>query len=51
MVKIRVATRIQLQGEGRDVKAVEIEVVMVDNVVSNMLVDGGSRLNICLSTP
>ena len=51
MVKITVATRVQLQGGGRDVKAVKIEVVVVDNVVSNMLVDGGSRLNICLNTP
>jgi hypothetical protein len=41
-VKTRVAARIELQGCGRDVKAIEIEVI----VVSNVLVDGDSGLNI-----
>lgn len=44
--KTRVATRVQLQGQGRDVKALEIEATIVDNVVPNVLVDGGSGLNI-----
>ena len=44
-VKTRMAARIQAQG-GRDVKAIEIEVVIVDKVVPNVLVDGGSSLNI-----
>ena len=41
-VRIRMAARVQLQGGGRDVHAVEIEVM----VVANVLVDGGSGLNI-----
>src|SRR5450631_4242228 len=45
-VKTRVAARVQLQGGGRDVKAVEIEVMVVDKVVPNVLVNGGSGLNI-----
>jgi hypothetical protein len=45
-VKTRVAARVQLQGGGRDVKAIEIEVMVVDKVVPNVLVDGGSGLNI-----
>ena len=44
-VKTRVAARIQSQG-GRDVKAIEIEVIIVDKVVPNVLVYGGSSLNI-----
>ena len=44
-VKIRVATRIESQG-GRDVRAIEIEVVIVDKVVPNVLVDRDSSLNI-----
>jgi len=44
-VKAKIAARIQSQG-GRDVKAIEIEVVIVDKVVPNVLVDGGSSLNI-----
>ena len=43
--KTRIAARVQLQG-GREVKAVEIEVMVVDKVVPNALVDGGSGLNI-----
>ena len=39
------AARIESQG-GRDVRAIEIEVVIVDKVVPNVLVDGGSSLNI-----
>ena len=35
-----------MQGGGRDVKAMEIQVVMVDKVVPNALVDGGNGLNI-----
>ena len=45
-VKTKVAARIQLQGGGRDVKAVEIEVVVVNKVVLNVLVDEGSGFNI-----
>ena len=45
-VKTRVAARVQLQGEWRDVKAIDIEVMVVDKVVPNVLVDGGSGLNI-----
>ena len=45
-VKTRVAARVQLQGGSRDVKAVQIEVMVVDKVVPNVLVDGGSGLNI-----
>lgn len=44
--KTRVATRVQLQGHGRDLKAVDIEATIVDKVVPNVLVDGGSELNI-----
>ena len=44
-VKTRVTARIESQG-GRDVRAIEIEVVIVDKVVPNVLVDGGSSLNI-----
>ena len=44
-VKTRVAARIQSQ-DRRDVKAIEIEVGIVDKVVPNVLVDGGSSLNI-----
>ena len=42
----RVSARVQLQGKTREVKAVEIEVMVVDKVVPNVLVDGGSGLNI-----
>jgi hypothetical protein len=45
-VKTRVAARIQLQGGGHDVKTIEIEVMVLDKVVLNVLVDGGSGLNI-----
>ena len=45
-VKTRVAARVQLQGGGRDVKAIEIVVMVVDKVVPNVLVDGASGLNI-----
>ena len=38
-VKTRVAARVQMQGESRDVKAVEIEVMVVDKVVPNVLID------------
>ena len=44
--RTRVATMVQLPGKSRDVKAVEIEVIVVDKVVPNVLVDGGSGLNI-----
>ena len=44
-LRTRVAARIQSQG-GRDVKAIEIEVIIVDKVVPNVSVDGGSSLNI-----
>ena len=45
-VKTRVATMVPVPGKCRDVKAVEIEVMVVDMVVPNVLVDGGSGLNI-----
>ena len=44
--KIRVAARVQSQGLIREVKAVEMEVMLVDKVVPNVLVDGGSGLNV-----
>ena len=44
--KTRVAARVQLQGRGRDVKAVEIKVIVMDKVLPNLLVDGGSGINI-----
>ena len=40
--KTRTAARIQSQSLIREVKAVEIEVMVVDKVVPNVLVDGGS---------
>lgn len=40
--KTRVAARLQLQNRHREVKAVEIEVVVVNKVVPNVLMDGGS---------
>ena len=42
----KVAARVQLEGSSREVKAVEIEVMVVDKVVPDVLIDGGSRLNI-----
>ena len=45
-VRIRVATTVPVPGKSRDVEAVEIEVIVVDKVVPNVLVDGGSGLNI-----
>ena len=44
--KTRVTARVQLQGRGRDVKPIEIEIMVVNKVVPNVLVDGGSGLNI-----
>ena len=44
--KTRVMARVQMQGRIREVKAVMIEVTVVENVVPNVLVDGGSSLNI-----
>ena len=35
-VKTRVAARVQLQGGGHDVKAIEIEVIMMDKVIPNV---------------
>ena len=43
--------RVQLQGKNREVKAVEIEVMVVDKVVPNVLVDGGSGSISYPSTP
>ena len=45
-VKTRVMARVQMQGGGREVNAIEIEIMVVDKVVPNVLVDGGSGLNI-----
>ena len=44
--KTRVDARVQLQGGVRDVKAVEIEIMVKDKVVLNVLVDRESGLNI-----
>ena len=44
--KTRTAARVQTQGFIKEVKAVEIEVMVVDKVVPNVLVDGRSGLNI-----
>ena len=44
--KTRVSTRVQIHEERRDVKPIEIEVMIVDKVIPNVLVDGGSGLNI-----
>ena len=44
--KTRVFARVQLQRKAQEVKAVEIEVMMVDKVVPNVLVDGINGLNI-----
>ena len=37
--KTRVSARVQMQGRTRQVKAIEIEVMVVDKVVPNVLVD------------
>ena len=44
--KTRVSARVQLQGKNREVKAVEIEVMVLDKIMPNVLVYGGSGLNI-----
>ena len=44
--KTRVSARVQMQKKTREVKAVEIEVTIVDKVVPHVLVDSGSSLNI-----
>ena len=46
--KIRVVARVQIHEERRDVKPIEIEVMVVDKVIPNVLVDGDSGLNILL---
>ena len=46
--KTRIAARVQSQSLMREVKAVDIEVMVVDKVLPNVLVDGGSGLNIML---
>ena len=45
-VKTRVTARFQLQKGGRDVKPIEIDVMVVDKVVLNVLVYGGCGPNI-----
>lgn len=45
-MRTRIVPRAQLLGGLSDVKAVEIEATIVDKVVPNVLVDGGSGLNI-----
>ena len=45
-VKIRVSARVQIHERRWDVKPIEIEVMVVDKVIPNVLVDGGSGLNI-----
>ena len=45
-VKTRVLARVQMHEGRRDVKPIEIEVMMVNKVISNVLVDGSSGLNI-----
>jgi hypothetical protein len=44
--KVKVAARVQTNKKPMDVKAVEIEVSIVDKIIPNVLVDGGSSLNI-----
>ena len=44
--KTRVSARIQIHEERRDIKPIEIEVMVVDKVIPNVLMDGGSGLNI-----
>ena len=44
--KTRVSAKVQMQGRTREVKAVEIEVTIVDKMVPHVLVDGGTSLNI-----
>ena len=44
--KTRTAAGVQSQGLTREVKAIDIEVMIVDKVVPNVLVNGGSGLNI-----
>jgi len=44
--KIKVAARAQAINKSVDVKAVELEATIVDKVLPNTLVDGGSSLNI-----
>ena len=44
--KTRMSARVQIYEERRNVKPIEIEVMVVDKVIPNMLVDGGSGLNI-----
>ena len=44
--KTKVSARVQLQRKKREIKAMEIEVMVVDKVVPNVLIDGGSELNI-----
>lgn len=44
--KTRITVRVQLPGGPHDVKAVEIEATIVDKAVPNVLIDGGSELNI-----
>ena len=38
--KTRIAARVEFHGNSREVKAVEIEVMVVDKVVPNVLMDG-----------
>ena len=45
-VKTRVSARVQMHKGRRDIKPIEIEVMVVDKVIPNVLVDGGSGLNI-----
>ena len=42
----KVSATVQIHEERRDVKPIEIEVMVVDKVVPNVLVDGGNDLNI-----
>ena len=44
--KTRVSARVQIHEERRDVKPIEIEVMVVDKIIHIVLVDGGSGLNI-----
>ena len=44
--KTRVAARVQIHEERRNVKPIEIEVMVVDKVIPNVLVNEGSGLNI-----
>lgn len=46
MPKVRLAARVKTVQRASDVKAVEVKVSIVDKILPNALIDGGSGLNI-----